>query len=357
MKRKELSLYSKIYISVVTFFVVLLIVAAAVLWSLLDAYEKTRPKHAAAKVFNDYFVSADLGALLATYLPERLEFESRESINSGFSKGYDTSKLNYFSVSSGDDGSEKYVVSLDNLRIAYFTLSPTGKSAGFGFKHCVLSDVEFFLADHSDITVKVPKGNTLRINGIDVAERYISNADIKSASCQYMPEGVSGIMYDEYTVSGLLFEPVITVVAENGTELPVSYNEAEHSYTVPIVYNDELAAEQTDYIIKAAREYTKYLSNDAGFGAISVYLDRSSDIYNRVRSIEVNWVRDHNGYKISDETATEFYKYAEGVFSCRVTLKETLSRPGYSDHVEYIDVTFYLRRVDGKYLIYEIVNN
>ena len=357
MKRKGLSLYSKIYLSVVSFFVVLLIVAAAVLWSLLDAYEETRPKHTAAKVFNSYFVSADLGALLQTYSPDRLMFENRESINSGFSKEYDTSKLDYFSVSSGDDGSEQYVVSCDNHRIAYFTIAPIGKSAGFGFKQCVLSDVEFFLTDHADVKAMVPNGDTLYINGIKVPDSFITKADIKSDSCQYMPEGIDGIIYDEYTVSGLLFEPTVTVTSQSGSELAVTYDDTEKCYKVPLVYDDELAAKQTDYVLKAAREYTKYLSNDASFSAIAAYLDRSAEIYNRVRSVEVSWVRDHNGYKISDEKASEFYRYADGVFSTRVTLKETLSRPGYADHSEYIDVTLYWHLVDGKYLIYEIVNN
>ena len=39
------------------------------------------------------------------------------------------------------------------------------------------------------------------------------------------------------------------------------------------------------------------------------------------------------------------------------TLTEKLTRPGYKDHVENIDITLYLHKVGNKYLVYEMVNN
>lgn len=357
MKGKAMSRYAKIYISVVAVFAVLLIIACVVLWSLLDAYEKTRPKHVAEEVFNDYFVSGDIGSMMENYLPEKLKFETKESINRGFAENYDPSKLAFFSVATSTDKSEQYAVSYDDRRIAYYTLSPTDKKAGFGFEYYKLSDAEFFFADSADINVMVQKGQKLMINGVEVPDEYITEADIKSASYQYMPNGVTGIMYDKYTVSGLLFDPVVAIVSADGVELPVVFNEAEQCSYAQTVYNEKLAAEQSGYVIKAVTEYTKYMSNDASFGAVATYLDRDSAIYDRVRSVTVTWVRDHSGYRIFDEKATEFYEYSDGVFSCRVTMTETLSRPGYSDYVEHVDVTLYLRRVNEKYLIYEIVNN
>ena len=54
--KKKLSSFFKIYIGVMAGLVALLVVAAVVLWTVLDAYETTRPKHVAEEVFNKYFL-------------------------------------------------------------------------------------------------------------------------------------------------------------------------------------------------------------------------------------------------------------------------------------------------------------
>lgn len=355
--KKKMSLYMKIYLSVLAAGVLLLVAASVVLWTVLDAYESTRPKYVAEQVFNDYFKTAKIGALMQKFPTESAAFEDVNSIYDGISEKYDPSKFQYFSVSTDENGNEQYAVTCDNKRIAYFTVSPTNKKAAYGFKYYELSGAEVFLGSYGDVAVKVPKGYKLQVNGIDVAASYITTADIKSASCDYMPEGVNGIMYDKYTVTGLVFEPTLKVTDANGTETTLTYNDEEECYEAGIVYNTTLAEKHEDYILKAMREYTKYLSNDATFGAVSGYLDKNSPLYGRVRSVEVEWVRDHSGYKISNEKVEEYYQYSEDIFSCRASLKETLMRPGYDDYHEFIDLTLYLRRVDGKFLIYEMITN
>lgn len=346
----------KIYISAVSVFLLLLLAAAVVLWRFLAAYENTRPKHVAEEIFNDYFLSSNVGELASSYTPELMSFHTVEAVNSGFAKSYDTKRLGFTSVSS-EGNTEKYAVSFDNHRIAYFTLKEGDRSGGFGFKYYELANAEFFFGDTKDFTALVPKGCTLNVNGITVSEGHITEANIEDVSCKYMPEGVEGKRYDKYSVSGLLFEPEVTVRDGDGKLLETAYNAEERCYTVPAVYSERLKAEHSDFAISAASAYTAYLSNDASFSNFAGYLDRSSEIYKRIQSIMVTWVRDHSGYRIYDEEATEFCEYADGVFSCRVTLKETLTRPRYEDYTENVDLTLYMRRIGTRYYIYEIVNN
>ncbi len=357
MKDKKMSRYMKIYLSVIAFFVVVLIAAAIVLWNLLSAYEQTRPKHVAKQVFEEYFASMKIGQLIEMYSPELLVFETTDSFNQKYAETVKSEDFDYFSVSADEQGNEQYAVSYQNKRVAYFTVSPTEKEASFGFKYYELTDAEVFLEKYPAINVRLPQGSTLTVNGLVIDEKYISEKDIKDVSFDYMPKDVKGIMYDKYTVDGLLFEPVISAVDQNGNGLELVYDEGLDCLITPTVYDSDLENSQSDYVIKVAGEYTKFLSNDAAFGAIGAYLDKNYDIYKRIRSVQVSWVREHSGYDIYNEKATEFRKYADGVFSCRVTLTESLSRVGYQDHIENIDITLYLHKVGNKYLVYEIVNN
>ena len=336
--------------------VALLIVAAVILWTVLDAYEITRPKHVAEEVFNKYFVSADIAGLLSAAGSSREKLESDDVINSAAKEILDSDSLKFFEVSS-DDTSSKYAVTENNNRIAYFTVTKTDEKGKYGFRYYKLSDAELFFAPYGNVMVRVPDGYSLVANGVSVGDGYITEKGIQSDSCKYMPEGVDGVKYNEYKLSGLFAEPVLSAVSNDGQEVAVNLDKVNNVYVADLAYDSALEAEMKDYIIKAASAYTAYMSNDARFSAVSKYLDSSSEIYERVRKSEVYWVRDHNGYKISNEKAFEFYKYAEGVFSCRVTLKETLTRPGYANHTENIDIVLYCRNVDGKTLIYDIVTN
>lgn len=357
MKNKKMSLFFKIYLSVVAFFVLLLIAASIVLWTYLDAYETTRPKHVAKEVFETYFKNGEIGALIDKFPSEDMYFESAESINNGVKERYDTQKFEYFPVSTDTDGSEKYAVASEGKRLAYFTVSPTDKKASYGFKYYELSSAEMFFTSYGTVSVKVPKGFKLSINGIEVAEKFISEADIEGVSCKYMPnDSVKGVMYDMYTVKGLVFEPTIKVTGPDSREAVLNYNETEEYFDTELFYDEELKKSQSQYVIAAATEYTKYLSNDAPFSAIAAYLDRKATIYRRVESVEVEWVRPHT-YKITEQKAEEFYKYSDDVYSCHVSLKLTMMQSGQPDFDEFIDLTLYLHKVDGKYKIYELILN
>ena len=137
--KKKLSSFFKIYIGVMAGLVALLVVAAVVLWTVLDAYETTRPKHVAEEVFNKYFLNSDIAGLMSAADPDSEDFESAETINSAAKELIDTEKLKYFAVTSDDKNSAKYAVTEDNNRIAYFTVRKTDKKGKYGFEFYELS--------------------------------------------------------------------------------------------------------------------------------------------------------------------------------------------------------------------------
>ncbi len=357
MKIKNMSLYMKIYLSAVAVLLVLLVAASGILWAYLNAYETAQPKYVADSTFEKYFKSGNIGELLETYAPEKLTFENKQSVNRGFSEDYNPEDMLCFPIEASSEGDEQYAVASGNTRIAYFTLTKTDESAGFGFKNYKLKGVKFFLSDADEISVKLRKGQKLFINGKEVESKYISEPDIEDVSYKYMPKGVDGIKYDKYTVSGFLFQPEITVKSAEGKALKIEYSEAEKCYIVPKEYNEDLKSSQSSYVISAVKEYAKFLSNNTKFSTVAPYLDRSSEIYDRIRSVMVTWMLKHTSYRFEEEKALDFYEYADGVYSCRVTMKQILVSPKDGEHTVNIDVTLYLKKSGGKYIIYELVNN
>ena len=351
-----MSLFSKIYLAVISFFLVALVLVGGVLWFYLSAFEASRPNTTAEKVFNENFKTGNIGGLVKQFSSEQLKFENEESLNREFKEKYDLTKLNYFAVESKDEGKEQYTVSYNNMKLADFVLIKN-KNIGFGMKDYIVEDVNFSLKKSDAVTVLVNKGNKLKLNGIVVDTSYIAETDVEDASFKHMPDGVDGILLDKYVVSEFLFEPEISVVGFDGVEQKAVYNEQLKCYEVPKVYDEALQNEHSDYVIKAMKEYARFLSNKGSFSYVAPFLDSKSRLYTNIRDVSVTWLWKHKEHRISEEKAEKFCKYTNEVFSCRVYLKNTLINYSNKEHIEIIDVTLYVRYVDGKYLIYDMVNN
>ena len=114
--------------------------------------------------------------------------------------------------------------------------------------------------------------------------------------------------------------------------------------------------EFSDYVIEAAEAYAAYMQNDTGFRHVAPYLDDDSELYELTRTTTTAFVIDHNGYSFSDESASEFTRYDDNTFSCRVKLTHTLQKYGSDDYVEFFDVTFFLHKVGDDWLIFDRFN-
>ena len=137
----------------------------------------------------------------------------------------------------------------------------------------------------------------------------------------------------------------------------MAHDVAEGVYKADVKYDDLLMETYKNYCLNAATAYAKYMTNDGSFEELSYYLDKSKPIYKKIKGVDLNWVPAHTGNEITNASASEFYRYSEDIFSCRVNLTVVLSRPDYSDHKENIDVIFYLLKSGERYLIYDIVTN
>ncbi len=343
---------------------------AAMAWGLaklrpiLAAYEESQPKYYAEDIFNAHFLDPDFAALVAQAgIPDNVSpLENAESFAAELEERHGDKPMTYASTTAGSDGSLRYLVKAGDEKIGIFSMREVKGDPDdiLDFSSWELSDVELYIRPEESIKITVQTGSEVYVNGRLLDDSYLTETGIKTDTCDHMPknrEGVEGITFCTYEASALLRAPEIAVKTPQGKDAPLTLDEETGAWTAEIVYDDALAAAQSAQIIKVAQNYAAFVMRDAYFASFSGYFDKTTDLYQTIREVPTSFVWAHNGFEFRDVSATEFYAYADDVFSCRVRFVHVLHRNNSEDYTEQFDVTFYLHRVDGEFLIYDMVNN
>lgn len=330
------------------------------LYNYLGDYEAGQPKYVAEDAFEAVFENFDAKEFLKVCtLPEEHEF-AREHIIDELNSLVKDKELTYRQVSNGMENERKYIVTVgdDGEKIGAFYIASEAKNAE-GARYEVYS--QNFIGDlrNTSVIVEVPEGCKVILNGKAIGDKYIIEKDIPTPSCSYMPEGVRGLYYVRYGMGGFLEEPTVEVKNALGESLEVI--KEDDVYTVGLTYDAALKADHTERILKAAELYAKYMQYDwrvsaVGFNQIAPYFDPDSELYEQIKTVDNNFVIEYDKYEFTDMVVDEFYKYDANTFSCRVQYTQKLYK-GNEEFTDYIDQTWYLKNVDGEYLVYDMSVN
>ena len=324
---------------------------------ILKDYEEAQPKHVAEQTFADYFENFDADEF-ARQFSENGGYEDADEVAKVLRQMTSGKEIKYYRVSTGMDQSYKYIVKAGDEKFASFKLVEDTEAQN-RFKTYKSTDFQLFLNAGESVTVEVPRGYKLFLNGKEIGEDDIVQKDIKTDASVHMPEGVEGILYNKYTVSGLLTEPEIKVTDENGKEANVA--EKNGTYRADVIYTDSLKNEYHEWIMKGMKRYAEYMqhssNNPVTFGEISVYFDPSSDLYEDIKTEENMFVWDYDSVEYENDDTGEYIKYDDNTFSCRVKFVQVLHKYGEEDYKDHLDLTLYLRKVDGQFLIYDMGQN
>ena len=207
----------------------------------------------------------------------------------------------------------------------------------------------------SSVTIRIPQGYTAYIENAEVGEQYKKEgSESSSAYNAFLYEGVNGINYADYTVSGFFSLPNVTVKNGDGTECIVRFDEETMCFEALPVYNSTLKAEHEARLIEAFEKYTLYLQNlKYSKSDIRKYFDTSSTTWKNLSSINTGWQFEATSYTFTEESASEFIVYSDECFSCRVQLTY-IGRRGSQQKTEVIDMTVFLRKSGSDFLIYNM---
>ena len=345
-----------------TFYIILLIIAAIViiitqigkfyLNTVLAEYEDSQYKYVAEEFFNDNFNDSNSESLTQLFAAQISDNEKQEAITTFFSELTRDKNFTLQHSSSGLSDEEKYVVSIDNLKFAEFYLTRSNEKTKHGFDTYEVSEV--LLNDNllNTYTIRIPLGYSVMVNGSKLNGEYALGDRIETESQKFMPDGIDGIIYTTYKLTNMCHAPEFKVLDSSGKDSTITLQD-DGVYSASVIYNNELADKYYEYVIDATKAYACYMQKDASFSKVGKYLDPKSEFYKYVKGTPTWPVITHNSYNFENENVTEFYAYNDEVFSCRVTLTHVLKYSGLDDYRDNIDITWYFKNVDGKFLIYD----
>lgn len=356
MKAKKIPVF---YIFLLVLVVLTLIITEcgkSYLTDVLEEYENSQYKYVAEEVLESYFNSGDREALYKLFDSQISEMETPERVKAYFDELTDGKAFSLQSISTGLDKKIEYVVKCDDKRFATLTLDKSGEKTEKGFDLYELKSAKLNEKLFVSRSVLIPMGFSVKVNGIDAGVEYTKGDIITTALGDEIPGNLVGIEYITYSFDNLLSEPLFEVYSPLGNPAEVTLLESG-IYCAEMVFDETISPELAEYVIEATKAYACYLQKDAVFGKVAKYLDTSSKLYQSIRT-SPNWmVIDHNSYDFEDAAVSEYYRYNDNAFACRVTLTHVLKYRGLQDYRDYIDITWYLTESDGKYLIYDSFNN
>lgn len=354
--KRHFPIFYTIYFSVILLVIIAVAIAAAYLVGILGEYEQSQPKYAAEAIYERYFENGiKYDELLDISGYELSEFESKAELVRYLNE-QNSGEMSYYRVTSGVDAAIcKYIVKMGSVKICTFTLE-ADENKDSRFDSYSLASLELYYTPVQSVSVTVPSDTTLYLNGKAADDRYIVESGIKTDSCDYMPVGVDGITLKRYEIDGLLYQPTIEAKTEGGTSCEISES-GDGIYTASVPYDSALEAEWHDKVIDIVKAYAVYMQGDSYFGSISGYFEYGSDLYEMIRTVENMFVVSHYAWSFENESASEFYRYDDNTFSCRVSVTHLLHRWGADDYKDFIDMTLYFRKTDGSYYIYNRQNH
>ena len=357
-KKKKRSIFYPVYFLLIAVFLIALHIGLRYVRVILADYETAQPQYEAERVFQTYYADGSFDRLVNAAASVPLTpYEDKDAV-AAYLRTYTTGKdISYSSISTGLDDVRKYIVKADDVKFSAFTIRPGEKKTEKGFALYELDTIELYCAGQESVRITVPKGDSVYVNGRLLGDEALTGDRTEHESCAHMSPGVEGIVFVTYAADGLYLPPASVEVREpGGTEVPLT-QDADGSYSAPIVYSESLRAEYSEYVVAAAQALAAYMQNDAGFYRAAAYIDPNSELYENTRLTETYFVIDHSSYEFQDVETSEFYAYDPDTFSCRVTMIHVLHRIGSADYRDYIDTTFYLRRVGEQYLMYDRLNH
>jgi len=356
-QRKHFPVFYTIYFLCIALFLVGLYAGLGVVREYLADYESAQPQYVAEKVFGEFYSDGDYSALMDACSPQTTEFENQEAVLRYLREFTAGKEITYNSITTGLDSTRKYIVKADGVKFSAFTLTTVTETTPKGVPLYELESVELYTAGQQSARIVAPNGYTVFLNGSVLNDSYKTDYIEKHESCDRMPEGTEGIVFVGYEVDKLYYPPEsVQVINREGISVPVTQKE-DGTYYAEYVYSESLKQQYSEYVISAAKALAAYMQNDGRFSAIGAYLDPDSDLYTNVKSSETYFVINHSSYSFEDVKTSEFYAYDDNTFSCRVSFTHVLKRSGSKDYRDYLDMTFYLRKVDGTYLIYDRFNH
>lgn len=342
------------------------------LQNFLVEYEGAQPTTKSAEVFQQLFDNPDWGALYEAAGIADTEYEGKDAFVTYMENLVGDQELTYQLTSTGMSEDVKYFVKLGDKRLAYFTLTGGEKNTNFNFYKLFeylamggtssdiaewhLGEVGLFYERANGYRIQTVDGHVPQINGIALTDDHvIQMSAMKDDDSGVLPTGYSSSKTSIYEVSGLIAEPVITVVGNKGNQMEVVYDETAKMYveqfeTIAISEADKQTA------LEALKVYAKYGVKAASSAEVSKYYDTTGSAYKGIIQTVLSWTKDNNGISFDKDTVSNYCKYGDSMFSVYATTEMTIKLTDGGTQVKNINATLLFENKGGSWKVTKMTN-
>ena len=312
-------IFYTLYILLILVFAGAMLLANNSLKDWLTDYQLSQPTDKRDQVFEEFFAPADWYAVYDAAGIEDTAFEGADAFAAYMTQLVGDAPLELVETSAGLSGNRKYFIKLGGQSIASYLLTSQPDPVT-GLPRWELADVDVFFQRSEDVTILIQQGQTAYVNGIPLDESFTIRMDYALAS-RYLPAGVYSHRSDTQYLSGLLTEPEITVLDENGQTVPVTYDPETDRYTTQAPeYPTELPESILKDVTAAAEAYGAYLLGLQDADSLTGYFDRTTDLW-PVLMETTPFDPETVDVVLDSTTLTGFRQYGEDLISLEVSLR------------------------------------
>ncbi len=326
----------------------------------LTVYEASQPDTRSQEIFDEIFADPDWGSIYDMAGLEGTQFEGKDAYVAYMNAKVGDSELTFSKTSAGLSGGQKYIVKLDDEKVATFTMQ-NPVTDELEIPEWTLDTVEAgFFTRNEDVTILTQPGRTVTLNGVPLDESYVVKTT-SSVVDSYLPEGIHGQRTAMLYAKGFLVAPEVMVIDEDGNAVELEYDEATNTYSESMLANPvtkDISKEEYNALLNATQAYSKAMIGADKEGWKKLF-DKNSQIYSDIRglvdgnSFFKGWTR----YNFEEEAITEYRSYTDTLFSARIQVTlNTYRTDGSVKPFEVNTTVFMEKNSSDKWMVTDLVN-
>ena len=219
-----------------------------------------------------------------------------------------------------------------------------------------LVSLDYYAEPGIDILLSAPENVKLFVNGRELTSSTVRVLrDPPSAQKFYDGFTVLPVMTDA-DVKGFYLTPEVTAETEDGTPVPVVFDEADGTYRVDYPADCEGREEMEEYACEAVSAYANFISGDLAEGTLRKYFTKDNIYLYYMQHAELKWFTRHLKSEIHSAEVQNFIAYNEDAFYCEVLVEQHLTMAWGSREPEVVmtDGKFYFVKQDGEWKVVAI---
>ncbi len=347
-------LFYTVYFAFILVFFIAILCVMNPLRDWLVKYEASQPSYQRDQVFSQLFDHPDWKSLYTLAGCKDTEFVNADAYAAYMTQKVGNRELECLETSAGLSGDKKFLVKLGEEKIASFTLTG-GEEEATEIANWKLGTVEVFFTANESVTAEKIPGYTLYVNGVPLDDSHTIR-EVATLAENYLPEGIHGYRLVQQQATGLLAAPSVQLKDEAGNAIDLTLDAQTGIYKIAVTTHEATQAEM-DLAKKATETYAKYMIGKTTLSEVKKLYNPESQFYKTISRSEVGWVQSGASYAFTEPVYSDFYRYAEDLFSIRLDM--TLEQTRFDGSVkEYsLDNTlFFQRDSKGNWIVMEATN-